>query len=223
MGSSEKADRRIRSLYEGDLGRRWERIEIGRPATYLEENIVEGRRRLFDRLREWMGPLGDRSILDAGCGLGTLAESLAREGARVTAADLVPRFIETARRRVGRAPATFVATDFLELLRGGTPGSFETILMVEVLEDYEPADRLAILRQLSDSRVPRIYLAFRSEDIGGLRLWDLVRGSDEPAIRSVELLRWLHLNTPYRQRRQERIRLRNYRAHLGELVRSDAV
>src|SRR5688572_18951285 len=41
--------------------------------------------------------LGDARVLDVGCGGGLLAESLARAGAQVTAIDLAPSMVETAR------------------------------------------------------------------------------------------------------------------------------
>src|SRR6187455_1295366 len=41
--------------------------------------------------------LAGASVLDVGCGGGLLAESLARAGAKVTAIDLAPSMVETAR------------------------------------------------------------------------------------------------------------------------------
>jgi 2-polyprenyl-3-methyl-5-hydroxy-6-metoxy-1,4-benzoquinol methylase len=47
----------------------------------------------------FVGDLHDRSVLEYGCGLGTLTVVLARSGARVTAIDLSPASVEVARRR----------------------------------------------------------------------------------------------------------------------------
>ncbi len=54
-------------------------------------------------LQQWLGPLDGRSVLDAGCGGGALAASLARLGAVVTGIDPQPEAIAAARKRVPSA------------------------------------------------------------------------------------------------------------------------
>lgn len=54
-------------------------------------------------LRDWLGPLEGRSILDAGCGVGALAASLVKLGAVVTGVDPQPEIIAEARARVPSA------------------------------------------------------------------------------------------------------------------------
>jgi SAM-dependent methyltransferase len=61
----------------------------------------------FDRL----GPLAGLRVLDYGCGHGMAAVTLARRGARVTAFDLSPAYLDEARRR---ARANGVAVDFVQ-------------------------------------------------------------------------------------------------------------
>ena len=51
-------------------------------------------------------PLAGSRVLDVGCGGGLLAESLAREGAQVTAIDLAPAMIEVARLHAAAAGLT---------------------------------------------------------------------------------------------------------------------
>ncbi len=55
-------------------------------------------------------------------------------------------------------------------------------------------------------------------DEGG-GLWQRLTGTEARGIGEIELLRWIHLATPYRQTRQAKVRVRNYRAHLSELQR----
>lgn len=211
---------RIRALYEGDAGQRWRRIERERPRGYLEQNIVIGRRRLQRRLLEWITEAAHRRILDAGCGLGSLAGKMAESAILVTGVDLVPAFIEAARSTAGPKGATFAVGDFVRQLEG-TPETvgYDAVVLTEVLEDYEVGERHELLKAIAHSGVPRVYLAFRSTEVGSASLWKHVGGEKDRAISEIELLRGIHLATPFRQRRQARITVRNYRVLLSDLRR----
>jgi len=214
--------RRVRSLYEGDAGRRWQRIEEERPEGYLEQNTVIGRRRLHGQLLEWIGEGAHRRILDAGCGLGSLAGKMTEAGAVVTGVDLVPAFVEAARLKTGPDGPTFAAGDFVQQLDGNAETApFDAVVVTEVLEDYDTSERHELLRAIAASGVPRLYLAFRSAGLGPGSLWKHVGGDDGREISEIELLRGIHLATPFRQRRQAKITVRNYRVHLSDLRREE--
>ncbi|HYB91018.1 MAG TPA: class I SAM-dependent methyltransferase [Candidatus Binataceae bacterium] len=53
---------------------------------------------------EFIGDLGGRDVLDAGCGEGYQTRILARRGARMTGVDLSPRMLELAREEEAKAP-----------------------------------------------------------------------------------------------------------------------
>jgi SAM-dependent methyltransferase len=211
--SMHEASRRVRALYEGERGRWWRRIETGRPATWAEENAVQGRAQLVRRLIDWMGPLGDRRVLDAGCGSGTLARALAAAGARVVGIDLVERFVVEG---AGAEGVELRCGDVCAAARAGDP-PFDDIVLIEVLEDYAAEEQRELLRRIAERDAPRIWLAFRSAATGAARLLDLLPVDPRPAIDPVELLRSLHTGTPYRLRRREVIENRTWRAHLTEL------
>jgi len=211
---------RIRSYYEGDGGLRWRRIEEDRPRGYLEQNIVIGRRRIHDQLLSWLAEDPPSRVLDAGCGLGTLACGMHEAGISVTGVDLVPAFIDEARRRTGPGGPTFVVGDLQQLLAGDAgPAPFDAVVLTEVLEDYDSGERHELLKTIAQSGTPRLYLAFRSTGFGSGGLWKQLAVDDDRDISEIELLRGIHLATPLRQRRQAKIRVRNYRAHLSDLRR----
>jgi predicted TPR repeat methyltransferase len=213
---------RIRLLYEGDSGLRWRRIEEERPESYLEQNIVIGRRRLREQMLSWLAEEQHQRILDAGCGLGTLAARMADTGAEITGVDLVPAFIEVARRRTGPNGPTFVAGDFLQQFdQDAETAPFDAVVLTEVLEDYGTAERHELLKAIAASGVPRLYLAFRSTGFGPAGFWKHVVGDEHRYISEIELLRGIHLATPFRQRRQAKINVRNYRVHLSDLRREE--
>jgi 2-polyprenyl-6-hydroxyphenyl methylase/3-demethylubiquinone-9 3-methyltransferase len=80
-------------------------------------------------------PLRGARVLDVGCGGGLLSEALAREGAEVTAIDLAPDLLKIARLH---GLESGVRVDYrqqsVEALATETPGSFDAITCMEMLE-----------------------------------------------------------------------------------------
>lgn len=90
-------------------------------------------------------------VLDVGCGGGLLAESLARAGATVTAIDLAPTMVETARLH---ALDSGLKIDYrvasAETLAGTHAGEFDLVTCMEMLEHVpDPAASLAVLAKLA--------------------------------------------------------------------------
>lgn len=95
-------------------------------------------------------PLAGARVLDVGCGGGLLAEALAARGAHVTAIDLAPAMIETARLH---AAASGLAIDYrvqdaLELA-AQSPNGYDVVCCMEMLEHVaDPAAFLGTLGRL---------------------------------------------------------------------------
>jgi len=97
--------------------------------------------------------LAGASVLDVGCGGGLLAESLARAGAKVTAIDLAPSMVETARLH---ALDSGLSIDYRieaaeELLRSPPKNSkgFDVVTCMEMLEHVpDPGATLDVLGKL---------------------------------------------------------------------------
>jgi 2-polyprenyl-6-hydroxyphenyl methylase/3-demethylubiquinone-9 3-methyltransferase len=93
-------------------------------------------------------------VLDVGCGGGLLAEALARHGALVTAIDLAPAMIQTARLHAAESELAidYRVQDAGELARQ-CPHSFDVVTCMEMLEHVaEPASFLQVLAQLVKPR-----------------------------------------------------------------------
>jgi 2-polyprenyl-6-hydroxyphenyl methylase/3-demethylubiquinone-9 3-methyltransferase len=93
-------------------------------------------------------------VLDVGCGGGLLAESLARAGATVTAIDLAPTMVETARLH---ALDSGLRIDYrvasAETLAGTHAGEFDVVTCMEMLEHVpDAAQTMAVLAQLVTPR-----------------------------------------------------------------------
>ena len=112
--------------------------------------------------------LNDSRVLDVGCGGGLLAETLARAGARVTAIDLAPSMVETARLHALEAGLTIdYRVDDAERLLNTQAGKYDVVTCMEMLEHVpDPAASMTVLGKLvrpgGDLFVSTINRNFRS-------------------------------------------------------------
>lgn len=84
------------------------------------------------------------TVLDVGCGGGLLSESLAKEGARVTAIDLAPELLKVARLHTleSRVEVDYRLSS-VEALAAGQPATYDAITCMEMLEHVpDPASVL---------------------------------------------------------------------------------
>ena len=207
---------RMRALYSGAYGAVWARVGREAPATYWEENAVLGRQDTYHALVARLQPMEGRRILDAGCGLGLLARSLAREGARVTAVDLLTHLVLEARGlENGRGP-TWAVADFRDLL--GPGGGFDDIVLQEVLEDYGPQETIDVMKRLGESGAERIHIIVKQAGPWRGVVETLLPEALLPTVDATALLRMMHLHTPYRLTHQESIRRRSYNVRSVELT-----
>jgi 2-polyprenyl-6-hydroxyphenyl methylase/3-demethylubiquinone-9 3-methyltransferase len=89
-------------------------------------------------------------VLDVGCGGGLLAESLARAGALVTAIDLAPSMVETARlHALDSGLKIDYRVESAEQLAAAQAGKFDVITCMEMIEHVpDPAGTVAVLGKL---------------------------------------------------------------------------
>ena len=101
------------------------------------------RRELLGPYEEWLLknlPPARGTVLEVGCGVGTLARRLAREFERVVAIDFSEGMIREARRRTGDDNVEFVCVDLFEWLREHQE-AYDCIVSVSTLHhvDLQPA------------------------------------------------------------------------------------
>ena len=94
--------------------------------------------------------LAGARVLDVGCGGGLLAESLARAQAKVTAIDLAPGMVETARLHALESGLQIdYRVDSAEMLAGSHAGKFDVLTCMEMLEHVpDPAAIVQVFARL---------------------------------------------------------------------------
>lgn len=144
-------------------------------------------------------PVAQMRALDVGCGGGLLAESLARQGARVSAIDLAPSMIEVARLHAHESQLQIdYQLSSAEQFAQGNAGAFDLITCMELIEHVPaPAQLLSsiatMLRpggQLFLSTINRNLRSFLFAIVGAEYMLKLIpRGTHEYArlIRPSEL------------------------------------
>jgi SAM-dependent methyltransferase len=213
---------RVRARYSGEFAEVWTRIGRESPVTYWEENAILGRQDVGLALLARLQPIAGRRVLDAGCGLGLLARRLAREGARVTAVDLLTHHVLEARGLKNGSGPTWAVADFNDLL--GSPGAFDDVVLQEVLEDYSPEETLDLLKRLAGCGAGKVHLIVKQAGPWRGIMETLLPEALLPTVDPVTLLRSVHLHTPYRLSHQESVRRRSYNARLVELtLQADSV
>lgn len=210
----------LAALYGSPAARSFQtRIELERPATYLEDNLVLGRRREQALLESWMGDVEGRGILDVGCGRGRWARELAASGARVVGIDLVPVFSREARDAVRRGELTLVAGDVRDLRPAPEEPAFDLAVLREVVQDYEPAEAESLFASLARLETPRLLLTLRQETRWSWMLGNLYPEGLGGTVDFHRLLRTLHLSSPYRLTRRQEVRRRNFASLVVEMTR----
>ena len=95
--------------------------------------------------------LAGSRVLDVGCGGGLLAETLARAGAQVTAIDLAPSMVETARlHALDSGLSIDYRVESAERLRETQAGQYDVVTCMEMLEHVpDPAATISVLGNLA--------------------------------------------------------------------------
>lgn len=131
---------RVETYFDRTATQSWERLTSDAPVSRIRQTVREGR----DRMRALMlsrlpDDLRGARVLDAGCGTGMMTEELAGRGATVVAADISPKLVQIAQRRLApslRAQVTFHAGDMTD----PALGAFDAVMAMDSLIYYGAED-----------------------------------------------------------------------------------
>ncbi len=154
----------VREYFNATGFDRWRRIYGDGEVNVVQKNIRIGHQQTIDYVLGWLkadGNLGEISICDAGCGVGSLSIPLAEAGAKsIYASDISEMMVgegkERAEAQLGAGnPITFEAKDLEEIT-----GQFHTVICLDVLIHYPPEQAGAMIKQLSTHADQRFIVSF---------------------------------------------------------------
>jgi magnesium-protoporphyrin O-methyltransferase len=153
----------VQSYFNGAGFERLRSIYCDEQCRGFRGMVRRGHQQVVDTVLSWTGArhgLEGHTILDAGCGVGTISIPLAQAGARVDGIDVSDKMIETAKQRAARAGITrgnarFAVTDFQPVRN-----RYDTVLCIDVFARYSTADVLDMLGGLSRLAESRMIISF---------------------------------------------------------------
>jgi magnesium-protoporphyrin O-methyltransferase len=163
----------IRSYFDGIGFERLHRIYGEDPCSGFRAMVRKGHSEVLGTVLSWLRAeqaIAGHTILDAGCGSGTVSIPLAAAGATVHAVDFSEKMIEAARERADRESIStdrlrFAVCDFMSVR-----GSYDTVLSIDVLARYSTAASTALLAHLTSLASSRLILTYTPKGLLD-RLW----------------------------------------------------
>ena len=160
---SDYDDRREALATYSDTTARQARIDLttAAKASGLRATVRAGRDAMRQTLLDWLPTdLRRTTVLDAGCGTGSLAVAAACRGAEVTGIDVAAGLVEVARQRtpsfIGHGRIHWRSGDMLD----PQLGTFAHVVAMDSLIHYEPEDLVAALARLAQRTTGTILFTF---------------------------------------------------------------
>lgn len=141
----------IENYFDQTASAAWAALTSDAPVSRIRRTVRRGRDAMRATLLSWLpDDLRGCTLLDAGCGTGTLAIEAAERGAEVVAVDLSPTLVELARERLrdsGRAlDVTFLVGD----MRDMDLGCFDYAVAMDSLIHYDVTDGVQTLESMAE-------------------------------------------------------------------------
>ena len=152
MRTSTYIERRqqLTTYFDQTAAAAWRALTSNDPVSRIRETVRAGRDNMRDTLLGWLPEdMHGQTVLDAGCGTGSLAIALAQRGAGVVAIDIAPSLIDVARRRATREGVV----DAIEFRVGDmlteSPKRVDHVVAMDSLIHYDADDVQAVIGDLS--------------------------------------------------------------------------
>ncbi len=167
-------DKTIVQNYFNNVGfDRWRRIYGDGDVNKVQLDIRTGHQQTVDKVLKWLDAdqnMTERTICDAGCGVGSLSIPMAKMGAAVYGSDISEKMVEEAKLRaqqeLGQSDNPQFAVSDLEALTG----HYHTVTCLDVLIHYPDAKVPEMIQHLSSLAESRIILSFAPWTVGYMML-----------------------------------------------------
>lgn len=144
----------LTTYFDRTASEAWKVLTTNSPVSKIRETVRAGRDRMRATLLDWLpADMDGRTLLDAGCGTGTLSIEAARKGASVMAIDVAGSLVAEARQRLpgdvalldqvqsGRAGVCLLVGDMHSL----DDAMFDHVVAMDSLIHYEAGDIATML------------------------------------------------------------------------------
>jgi magnesium-protoporphyrin O-methyltransferase len=159
---------RIQSYFDGAGFERLSAIYGEEECIGFRHMVRQGHRQVVDTVLSWLRPLNIAefpTVLDAGCGTGSLSIPLAQAGAVVEGIDFSERMIETATTRARQlgVPAGRLAFGVRDLKSISQP--YDAVVCIDVFARYSTEAAIDMLRHLSSLARERLIFTFTPKTV----------------------------------------------------------
>jgi len=140
----------IETYFDRTAAEAWAALTSDAPVSRIRRTVRRGRDAMRDTLLNWLpADLTGSTLIDAGCGTGTLAIEAAQRGAEVVAVDLSPTLVNLARERLRDLNQTLDVTFLVGDMRDMDLGSFDYAVAMDSLIHYDVADGVQTLEAMA--------------------------------------------------------------------------
>ncbi len=156
----------VKNYFNGTGFDRWRNIYGTGEVNRVQADIRLGHQRTIATVLDWLPPdLRGVTIADVGCGTGSLTLPLAQRGAQVRASDISSKMVQEAQNQARsqcNAQGQFIdqniefgVADLEELA-----GTYHTVICLDVLIHYPPAQAQTMLQHLAARATHRLIFSF---------------------------------------------------------------
>ena len=151
----------IETYFDRTAADAWAALTSDAPVSRIRRTVRSGRDAMRATLLSWLPEdLNGSTLIDAGCGTGTLAIEAAQRGAEVVAVDLSPTLINLARERLRELGDALDVTFLVGDMRDMDLGCFDYAVAMDSLIHYNVADGVQTLEAMAEQINRKIVFTF---------------------------------------------------------------
>jgi magnesium-protoporphyrin O-methyltransferase len=141
----------IETYFDRTAADAWAALTSDAPVSRIRRTVRRGRDAMRETLMSWLPEdLTGSTLIDAGCGTGTLAIEAAQRGAEVVAVDLSPTLVNLARERLRDLNQSLDVTFLVGDMRDMDLGCFDYAVAMDSLIHYDVADGVQTLEAMAE-------------------------------------------------------------------------
>ena len=164
---------RLQTYFDRTAMETWARLTSDAPVSKIRETVRAGRDRMRSMILSWLPTdMTAATLLDAGCGTGSLSVEAARRGSLVTAVDIAGNLVGVAGERagdLGHGSIDFRVGD----MRDAALGSFDHVVAMDSLIHYPTPEIVGVLAALAPRTARSIVFTFAPRTPALTLMWGM--------------------------------------------------